>query len=393
MMDRESTRLFRGGSFDAAAESLKKGLAEQGDSGKDQLLYLLDLGLVLHTAGRYEESNKALLQADKVAEIKDYTSLSTEAATLLTGDNIKDYKGEDFENVLISTYLAMNFALMGDHENALVEARRVNRKLYMMITEGKRKYKQNAFARYLSGVLYEAGRDFNDAYIDYKAAYELDSGIRDIGLDLWRTARLSGLRQDADKWVESFQLTDDDRKRAMATAPKSGKGELIVLYENGISPVKGPHPDFHSIPRFYPRMNPVRSARVLVDAAEAGETAVLHDIEATAISNLEEKYGGIIARKIAGIAAKEIVAAKVGESTNSPLLRQLTRLIFYASDQADIRSWNLLPRDLQILRVPVDPGTHTVRLLPAGAAGEPSLEKTVQVSRGGKVFVNFRYMP
>ena len=252
MADRESTHLFRARSYDAAAESLKKGLAEQGENGKDQLLYLLDLGLVLHTAGRYEESNQAFLQADKVAEIKDYTSLSTEATTLLTSDNIKDYKGEDFENVLISTYLAMNYALMGDNENALVEARRVNRKLYMMITEGKRKYKQNAFARYLSGILYEAGGNANDAYVDYKAAYELDSGIRDIGLDLWRTARLSGIRQDAEKWEEEFRLTDGDKKRAMAAAPKSDKGEIIVLYENGISPVKGPNPSFHSIPSSTP---------------------------------------------------------------------------------------------------------------------------------------------
>jgi hypothetical protein len=62
------------------------------------------------------------------------------------------------------------------------------------------------------------------------------------------------------------------------------------------------------------------------------------------------------------------------------------------SDQADVRSWNLLPRDLQIVRIPVEPGNHTVRLQPVGAAAA-GREKTVQVRKGQKVFVNFRYMP
>src|SRR4051812_46821822 len=101
MSDHVSDRLFRDGDYDAAAESLRKGLASQGESGRDRLLYLLDLGLALHSAGKYEESNKLFLEADKLAEIKDYTSLAAEATTLLVSENTKDYKGEDFEKVLI----------------------------------------------------------------------------------------------------------------------------------------------------------------------------------------------------------------------------------------------------------------------------------------------------
>src|SRR5262245_43452885 len=110
MSDHDADRLFREGRYDDAAQHLKKGLEEQGTDGRDILLYLMDIGLSLHSAGRYQESNEYLLKADKMAEIKDYTSLSKESATLLTSDNIKDYKGEDFENVLINTYLSMNYA-------------------------------------------------------------------------------------------------------------------------------------------------------------------------------------------------------------------------------------------------------------------------------------------
>jgi hypothetical protein len=166
MSDHESDRLFRVGKYDDAASRLKSGLLSHGEQGRDSLLYLLDIGLSLHSAGKYDESNQAFLKADKIADIKDYTSLSAEAATLFTSDNLKDYKGEDFEKVLINTYLSMNFALMGDFESSLVEARRVNHKLHLMVTEGKRKYKQNAYARYLSAILYEAENNYNDAYGD-----------------------------------------------------------------------------------------------------------------------------------------------------------------------------------------------------------------------------------
>lgn len=188
MSDTQSDSLFRKGQYDEAAERLQKGLEKVGLDGRDGLLYLFDIGLSLHAAGKYNESNKYFLQADQLAEIKDYTSLSTEAATLLTSDNIKQYKGEDFENVLISVYLSMNYAFLGNREDALVEARRVNRKLYLMKTDGKRNYKQNAFARYLSAILYEADQEWNDAYLDYKFTADLVPDFPGVGIDQWAMA-------------------------------------------------------------------------------------------------------------------------------------------------------------------------------------------------------------
>ena len=119
--DRVSDDLFRSGHYDQAAARLEAGWKSQGVGGKDALLYLLDLGLAHHSGGQFEESNQAFLKADKIAEIKDYTSISAEAGTLVTSENLKDYPGEDFEKVLINTYLAMNYALMGSFEDSRVE--------------------------------------------------------------------------------------------------------------------------------------------------------------------------------------------------------------------------------------------------------------------------------
>ncbi len=392
MSDRKSDNLFRDGHYLEAADNLKKGYEEHGgENGKDSLLYLFDIGLALHTAGMYDESNKYLLKADKVAEIKDYTSLAAEGATLITSDNVKSYKAEDFENCLISMYLSLNYAMKGDYENSLVEARRVNRKLQMMITDGQRKYKQNAFARYLSAIVYEAERDWNDAYIDYKETFKLEPEFPGLGRDLWRVAYLLNMDDEMERWDKEFGLTKDDHDAAKLLVPKKGKGEIIVIYENGISPIKRPHPSFASVPKFFPRQNPVLFANVEVDGKDEGPTRSLHDIEATAISNLDEKYAGIIAKKLAGVVVKEVIGNQVAKATHSELLGALSKIAMYASDQADVRSWNLLPRDLQIARIPVDPGKHKIKLNLVGAGALP--EKEVEVKAGKKTFVNWRFMP
>jgi hypothetical protein len=398
MSDHASDRALRSGQYDEAIAKLKEGVEKQGEDGRDSLLYLLDLALVLHTAGKIEESTQVFLRADKIADISDYTSLSTEAATLLTSDNIKHYKGEDFEKVLINTYLAMNYAVMGDFENALVEARRVNTKLYRMVTEGEKKYKQNAFARYLSAILYEAEGEYNDAYIDYKKTRELEPKFPSIGKDLWRMAYALKMRDDLEKWDLEFNLTQQDRETAKQLIPKKNRkdnpSEIIVLYENGISPVKRPNPQFTQVPRFFPRSNPAGGARIEVlgeGQTFNGLTSVLHDIESTAIFNLEEKYSALVAKKLAGVVAKEIVGNQVENATDSKFLGFLTKLALYASDQADVRSWNLLPKDLQVVRFMVNPGTYQIRATPMGLA--PLQEKTVQVASGKKIFVCFRYIP
>ena len=67
---------------------------------------------------------------------------------------------------------------------------------------------------------------------------------------------------------------------------KSKKGEIIVLYENGISPIKRQNPAFKSLPKFYPRFNPVRYAEVELNGTTVGSTFVIENIEAKAIEEI-----------------------------------------------------------------------------------------------------------
>lgn len=401
VLDREATDAFRAGRYEDAAARLRVGLDESGE--RDRLLYLLDLGLALHQAGALEESVKVLLRADEVSEIKDYTSLGNEAATLLLSDNIKDYRAEEYEYVYISAYLALNFALLGNLEGALVEARRINTKLYRMISEGKRAYSLSAFGRYLSGILYEASGEWDNAYISYKQTLELKPDFPELGRDLWRMTDASRHVQDREKWEAHYALSDQTKIQERARTKKGGRSEIIVVYQNGIAPEKRPNPQFQSLPVFVPRRNPITTAEIRVKKEDQAlpdvvgapvlqvAPAQLDHIEALAIKNLDEKYGKLVAKKIAGILAKEAAGEVIEKKTGNRGFGQIAKLVLYMADQADLRSWDLLPRDLQLVRIPIEPGTYTVECRPLGG-GTPT-SKVVQVRKDRKVFVSFRGMP
>ena len=73
--------------------------------------------------------------------------------------------------------MALNYTAAGHHEDALVEARKVDSKLNVINSryadDKKNVYKEDAFIRFLMGVLYEAEGEVNDAFISYRKAEEI----------------------------------------------------------------------------------------------------------------------------------------------------------------------------------------------------------------------------
>ena len=223
---REPRNLFEMEQYDVAAEELKK-LADRHDN--DELLYLMDLGIVQHTAGLYPAAIQTFLKADKLAEVSDYTSISQEAGSVLFSDDTKVYKGQDFEKILINVYLAMDYTLSHQWDDALVECRRVNHKLDMMISQGKRPYEHNAFAKYLSAVLFDARKEYNDAFVDYRQFLKWDPGFPYLPAPLLRVADRLGDGEELDDYRKMFPGIKHYRLG-------KNEGEIVLLLEQGDPP-------------------------------------------------------------------------------------------------------------------------------------------------------------
>ncbi len=343
---------FNKGYFIDASKEYKKGFKHPG---RNNLLYLLDTGLSLHYAGRYEESNRFLLEADRYAEKINYFSITRQTASLLTTDYTLKYRGEDYEKILINTYLAINYLMLGDYENARVECRRINEKIIKYNSNGKRNYKLNPFSIYLSGIIYEINGEPNDAYIDYKKVYDLSPNFPLVKKDLFRLSSLLNFDNDYRKWRKRFSLKDlkkDD----------PSNGELIVILQCGFSPQKHQEMRVIAVPAYHPRPSIISYAKVYINDKYYERTYILEDIERTAIDQLKAKIARIIAKQTAVSAGKYAIANTVGKETNQPIVRDILLLFFYATNEADLRSWLTLPQNIQISRISLPEGNYQVML-------------------------------
>jgi hypothetical protein len=375
--------LIQQGQFTEALQQLKV-LADE--PGNDQLVYMLDYATALQMAGNYEESNKYFLKADRFADIQDYTSLSLETGSFLFGEEMVQYKGEDFEVVLINAMTAINFLNIGKLDDAMVEVRRLNEKLRRFRTEAKRKFTDNPLALYLSAIIYEANKNWDDAAIAYEQVYQIAPGYPPLREDLIR-ANLKARRWDAaKKWKESFSEVVE---KAEWTDTKNG--EVVVIYQQGWGPRKGFRPENARYPMMFPIWSDESEPRFQLLKINDQDTNVsvefrgretLFDVDRVAVASLEDQYASLIARRLGGAVVKNVVAERIRKENQ--LLGDLALIAMYASDRADLRQWSTLPKAFKIYRATLPAGDYTLQM----GFGEKSTR--LRIKPNGKVFVSLR---
>ncbi len=379
----EANRYLQQGDYPKALEVLKP-LAEQ--ESDDQLVYLLDYGMALHLAGQYKESNRIFLKADDIAAIKDYHSISRIAGSILLNEGMVQYKGDDFEKVFIHVYLALNYLMLNELDEALVEARRVNTILTKFRDEAKRPYTQNGLATYLSGAMWEADHKWDDAYISYKQSFKFLGDKKILEKDLIRSAKLAQRLDDLEDWIKKFKKTKAE------ILPTPQQGEIVFIYQQGRGPIKQPNPQFDRIPKLYPQVSLAQKAKIFVDGKDVGTTEEIYSVTNVAIKTLDDQYAGLIAKRAAGIAAKYVVADQISKKNET--LGALAWIGMNLMDQADLRQWSNLPNGFQIIRIPVNPGEHDVAAKSLNANGvvlNEELKPTkIKVRAGQKAFITWR---
>ncbi len=338
---------------------------EQKEGDRDRLLVLMDKGMILHADGKYAESIKVLAEAEKLADALDLVSVSEEAAALVANERQRAYRGEDFERLMINCLQALNYAALGQEESALVEVRRMNERLRVMIAEQKKPYQQLAVAKYLAGALWEDQGELDSAFIDYWAAYERNPRLGHLADPLLRLAKQTDREAQYEKLRKAFPKADD-------SPLGEDEGEVLVIVEAGLSPQKQSSRRANSVdagnlvvvPVFKDRGVP-GSARVTATAGTppSGQLAeTVTSVRDVAHQHLNERIGRYLARAVAGTAVKAGIAAGAGALAKSEEVGLLAFYLLTLSNDADLRSWLSLPAEFQLvrLRMPVGPQEITV---------------------------------
>ncbi len=372
------------------------------------VLYNLESGLLLHYAGDYELSNTHFLESEREMDDLYTQSVSKGVGSMVLNDNLLPYEGEDFEKVYVNLFLALNYARLGKLGDALVEARKVDLKLkeYSRQYEGKNSYKQDAFVRYIMGVLYEADGEVNDAFISYRDAYQGYKAYDTLfatkcpsylKADLVRTAGRLGFQNELTEYEKEFGIK--------YTPSPPNLGTLLVVIYSGRGPVKEEvklrvsimdnegtvHTFVAAVPKFHSRQNWVSTYNVSANGngvSDATESELGEDVNAIAGKSLDERIS-LIYLKTAGRALLKFLAAEqakkeVKKQNDSPLANFLTSVVvdaaYDASEKADVRTWRTLPHDIQIALLRLPAGDFTVGVISQN--GEPVMSKTVAITPG-----------
>lgn len=412
--------MLASGRYDAASDYIK-GKKDSFYGETNVVLFYMDYLATLHHAKRFKESNAQVEAAARKIEDLYTTSISKQAAAILTSDNVIPYEGEDFEKALIHVYGALNYAFNGQRDDALVEARRVEQKLQVLNDQRKKEGRQNqysedAFIRWLSGCFYETDGDdqaANDALISYRKALDAYEKSytpkyatpvpRLVLSDMLRVAEKLGFSDDAARIKKSYPNTQYDKEAR-------GKGSVVFLHFNGESPYKVDKsweaitPDAKVVRVAYPEYHS-KTKRIVGAELKVGgvtvRTELFEDINAIAVSNLEDHMGRIKAKMIARALAK-YAAAKIAEESTKAATKDETAgflvglaasIAGAATEQADKRSWLMLPSSIDVAKVAVPPGEHPVTVSYFSSSGgvvETRSLGSVKVAPNKTVFLSDR---
>ncbi len=424
---------------------------------KGRLLYGMDRGLVLQVAGEYQQSSAVLEQAEEDVERLYTRSIRTETAAFLTNDNMLPYEGDAYEHVMINVVKALNYAVQGQIQEALVEVRRIDHRLNVLGDRVKDldKYRNDGFARYLSGILYEAAGDLNNAFIAYRNAYEAYRTMKgwsrmspppSLQADLLRTAEALGLNTE----LESYRQTFPD----VAWSPiSSSSGEalahVVMISYNGRAPRKedmfldlpisldaaqlvllnrgvfqGPYQRDRvadsllyglngrvvrvALPRLVPQKTRVAFEDLTLTDAQgrsfSARSERAQNVTALAEKGLSERMPGMATKAVARAATKFAIAEGVSFGARravgkdaAPWVGLLVELfakgIAVASEEADKRSWQTLPDEIHVARAWVPAGQYQVSVRPSGQGMSITKDgQSVPLAAGQTLFILQRVM-
>ncbi len=413
-----------------------KSVEAQSKDRKTRVLYLLDKGMVLRMKHDFAASNESLEAAKQEMERLYAASVSENALSFVVNDATVSYAGDDYEQVLVHLYMALNYLELGQRDDARVEALQVDVKLREIAEKiPASKFTEDALSRYLTGLIYDELGEWSDAMIAYRKAYEAYQKYqRDFGVpmpamlkaDLLRLAKRQGLTDELARYRKEFGMDPPPKKKA-ADAPE---GELVFILNNGLAPIKrekviemwapppsvvvdaskpsemtAPSPPILvsiALPYYQSRPTQVFGARISVSDKQA-DTQMMEDVDAIARASLDARMPAITARAVARAVAKGVIqesvdqAGKRGGDDSARLLgSMLVRIASVATERADTRSWLTLPANVQLARLSLPPGSYTVTVDLLGAGGgviSTQQYPGVVISKDRKTYLTQHSMP
>jgi hypothetical protein len=358
---------YYAGDLDTARSEIDRLLQKPKQHEADVLQ--LDRAMVELVSGKPKQAEKLLRQVRDRFDHFEQKDAGELALSMATDDNAVAYAGEDHEKVLLLSFLALS-NLMSDGSDSTAYALQITDKQQRLIETagGLEEHPDLARAQVALGpyvraaVAEESALNFDDVIRARTMVVSYQPEFRDGAADLDR-AKFDVAMQPENGVVYVFTLVGrGPTKEETVEVPT----QAALLIADRIVSAVGKHelpPTIAPIrvPKVVRRPNRITHVDVEVNGAAVGSTTTLVDVSDLALLHAEAEYPQVT---LAGIA-------------------------WEATETADTRCWGLLPDKIQVLRLELPAGDHTLRLQPAasfGPYGSPELVP-VNVPKGRNTYV------
>ncbi|MDR0442348.1 MAG: hypothetical protein LBH44_02960 [Treponema sp.] len=406
---KEIDHAVEGNNFDSAIQAIINGQDAKKPiyPEKNSIMLYLDKGMLEHYAGKYAESSTSLQEAERLIDDAYTKSVSADLFSYIANDNTKEFPGEDFENIYLNVFNALNYYKSGNLESALVEIRKLSMssgKLDMLV----RKYE-------------EAGKSFGDKVMEQlnKIGFTLSDALPQPGAINFSKSALAhylsalfflgdGNTDSARIEFDQVQAAFDSNKNiykndvpnavADARSVPAGKGRLNVIGFAGLSPVKEEglfeqvwpfmqnvdlQTPIFKLPVFKDRPSAITGVKLTV-GDESVELELIEDMGAVMKETFAARFSNLFFKTYIRVLLKYATAdIAATQSGGGRLAALLAKKALDATEGADIRMSRYLPSKAYIGGINLDPGNYTARIdFMAGGSVAAHVEKQIEVKAG-----------
>ncbi|AEE26815.1 COG3014 family protein [Francisella hispaniensis] len=348
---------------------------------------------------KYTKATDYVAKSEAEAKIRVRNILKDTQATLLS-DKERYYYIADYEITFLYAYQALNYLKKHDLENAAVSIRNLSYAQYATFqakdlatqTQGKnyqelnhvnsrqissnistsKQYRQlatiasrvrnsyeNAFGYYLEAIIYQSyDTDLNNANLSMSNAFRV------VPNNPYVSADYQQIKKAFDSGSNIYP---------------QGQGKLVVIYESGwVEPLKKfdiPITIFFqqagiqkiSLP-YYSSYNLAQNADIQIfkekELIDHSKSALLVDTTAMAAKSLSDQYPAIVTREVLRLVTKTAISvAAIRSSGDYAALAAIGTSIYnMATTEADQRSWNLLPKNVDLFSKDLSAGNYTLKI-------------------------------
>ena len=385
-------RYFNSSDYEKSLEFAQSKISKSKNPKKEDLLWTLQLGSLERLRQHHRESNNYFDKSEEMLNFFDYQNEAVDSvAAIAVNENIIPYLGEEYDGIMVNTYKALNFMVLGESDQARVEFNRAldrqRRAKEKFAEEIKKLQKELDKAQEKEGS--QAKRNVDNPEIDklitdrYPGIYEFEAYPDFVNpFTTYIAGIFFNLIGDHSKAVtflkESYGMVGDNqyiaRDLAVTEQILDGRAELKntvwVIFENGLGPVKD---EFRiDIPLFVasdqvkyfgialPMLVFREQAYPYLSIKAGGKsynTKIVANMDRVVQTEFSKDFKDILTRAIISATAKVVAQyALHKEDDSSPKLVSLLATVYsYATTAADVRIWTTLPKNFQVARLPMPP--------------------------------------